>query len=103
MADILDKIVQAQNPPKTAFDSVEQAFHSLGLNGPLSRAATAFLAVWGIQLVAKEISPSLVSFAYDRRGKARPWAYVDGDSADATALPWFALPALGAIAVGVFV
>jgi len=103
MTDILEKIAAAQNPAPSPFDKVEEAFHALGLNGPLSRSAVAFLAAWGVQLVAKELVPSAVSFAYDSRGKARPWAYIDGDSRDATAIPWWAVPAAAAVAVGVFV
>jgi hypothetical protein len=103
MSGILDKIVEQQNPVSGPMDKIEEAMHSLGLNGPISRAGVCFAAVWGLQLLAKEISPSLVSFAYDGRGRARPWAYMDGDALDATAFPWWGLPAVAAVLGGVFV
>lgn len=103
MSGILEKIVEQQSPASGPIDKVEEAMHALGLNGPMARAAVCFGAAWGLQLVLKEISPSLVSFAYDSRGRSRPWAYLDGDSHDATAFPWWALPAAAAVLGGVFV
>lgn len=98
--EFVDDVLGLKKETVPVITTLENVFDSVGLmrgpTAPLLRAAASFAFV---AMVQAAIRPRVM---YTDDGSARPWAYASG-SQDATALPWWLLPAGAAVFCSVFV
>lgn len=104
MAGVISNLVKENEAVAHPLDSIEKAFYSLGLRTPLLRGVGGFALAVAVQSGLKELSPGIVSYAYNEYGQRRPWAYLTPEGDDgSTYFPWWMAPAATAILFGVFI
>lgn len=78
-------------------ESLQDRFEFLGLDTPVKRG------VVGGSLGYILVTAARPGFSYNEDGSARPWAILSPEAEDATAIPWFFFPAVGAAGMALFV
>lgn len=82
---------------ETVIAPIENAFYSVGLTTPVTRAM-AGAAIGG--MIEVSLKPS---YSYNSEGKPRPWILTHKDASNATYLPPGSTAVLGAILCGLFI
>lgn len=103
--DLLQKVAPNQSSPGLMWsitDRAERFFDALGLMSgwvsPFLRGSFAFLVV----SLFEKAFPGLFPFAFQKDGSVRDWAFFT-NRPGSTLIPWWMLPLLAAMFVGLFV